>query len=60
MDNTKTVGKELGRVISIDEEQIKSLLGEIGRDTVEETLSYYYFRGNIDVLFGRIIRLKEL
>jgi putative transposase len=40
MDNTKTLGKKkLGKVISIDEGQIKSHLGEIVRDTVEETLN---------------------
>ncbi len=40
MNNTKTLGKKkLGKVISIDEGQIKSHLGEIVRDTVEETLN---------------------
>jgi len=40
MDNSKITGKKkLGKVISIDEGQIKSHLGEIVRDTVEETLN---------------------
>ena len=39
MNDTKKSGKKLGKVISIDEGQIKSHLGEIVRDTVEETLN---------------------
>jgi len=40
MNNSKALGKKkLGKVISIDEGQIKSHLGEIVRDTVEETLN---------------------
>jgi len=40
MDNTKNAGgKKLGKVISIDEGQIKDHLGEVVRHTVEETLN---------------------
>ena len=38
-DTKKRADKKLGKVISIDEGQIKSHLGEIVRDTVEETLN---------------------
>jgi len=52
MDNSKTSGnKKLGKVISIDEGQIKSHLGEIVRDTVEETLN-----GLLDAEADRICR----
>jgi len=39
MNDTKKPGKNWVKVISIDEGQIKSHLGEIVRDTVEETLN---------------------
>ncbi len=43
MDTTKSLGKKkLGKVISIDEGQIKNHLGEIVRDTVEETLNGFW------------------
>jgi len=52
MNNTENGStKKLGSVISIDEGQIKSHLGEIVRDTVEETLN-----GLLDAEADRICR----
>jgi len=45
MNDTKVVSKgddSQGRIIEIDEQQVKDHLGEMVRESVEDTLHYHY------------------